>query len=405
MRVLYFHQHFSTPAGAAGLRSYEMARALIARGHEVTMVCGRYAGGDTGLTSEFVRGRRAGQVDGINVIEFDLPYSNEQGFVRRSMVFLDFALRSVLLALTAKYDVVFATTTPLTAAVPGVAARWLRGKRFVFEVRDLWPELPRAMGVIRNPIVLQLLDTLELVAYRSAHRLVGLAPGIVRGIASRGVSPAKIALIPNGCDLDIFNSPDAQWRPVGVDEGDLMAVFTGTHGLANGLDAVLDAAAVLKTRGRRDIKLVLIGRGSMKAALQGRAEREALTNVVFHDPVNKFRLAGLLAAADVGLQVLANVPVFYDGTSPNKFFDYIASSLPVLNNYPGWLADLIGQHGCGYAVTPDNPDAFADALEHAADNRDSLAIMGNRARALAEMRFDRRALAADFVGWLEAANA
>jgi len=405
MKVLYFHQHFVTPRGTGGIRSYAMARCLVEAGHSVTMVCGSFAGGHTGLETPFQRGMRRGMVDGIDVIELDLAYSNSDGFIKRTGTFLKFALRSIGFALTEPYDLIFATTTPLTAGIPGIFARWLRGKRFVFEVRDLWPELPRAMGVIRNPIVLWAMGVLEWASYRSAHRLIGLSPGIVEGIAHRGVPRDRIAMVPNGCDLAIFDSPAEPWRPPGVLPTDLMAVFAGTHGMANGLDAVLDAAAELKRRRRADIKVVLIGQGKFKPALEERARREQLDNVVFHAAVNKGRLAGLMASTDVGLQVLANIPAFYFGTSPNKFFDYIAAGLPVLNNYPGWLAEMITAEGCGFAVLPSNPVAFAGALERAADDRAALKAMGQRARALAERDFDRAHLADLWLQTLELAAA
>lgn len=404
MRVLYFHQHFSTPRGSVGIRSYEMAHRLLARGHQVTMVCGSYGGGETGLPQPFLRGRRRGMVGGIDVIEFDLKYSNSDGLTRRSLVFLLFALRSISLVFTERYDLVFSTTTPLTAGIPGVFARWLRGKPFVFEVRDLWPELPRAMGVIRNPLLLGAMSLLEWASYRSAHRLIGLSPGIVDGVVRRGVARERVALVPNGCDLDIFAAGAKPWRPTGVGADDFMAVFAGTHGVANGLDAVLDAAGELKLRGRHDIKLLLIGQGKLKPALQERVQREGLDNVVFHAPVEKTRLAGLMAATDLGLQVLANVPAFYYGTSPNKFFDYLAAGLPVLNNYPGWVADLIVQHRCGLAVPADDPQVFADALELAADDRGALRAMGERGRLLAKQQFKRAVLADRWVDWLEGAE-
>jgi glycosyltransferase involved in cell wall biosynthesis len=405
MKVLYFHQHFSTPEGSTGTRSYEMARRLVVRGHQVTMVCGSYGGGRTGLTVRFAQGRRRGTVNGIDIIELDLAYSNNDGFFKRALTFLAFAARSIGLAFTEKYDVLFATTTPLTAGIPGVFARWLRGKPFVFEVRDLWPELPRAMGVIRNPLVLGAMSVLEWASYHSANRLIGLSPGIVEGIARRGIPRECIALVPNGCDLDIFAGTAEPWRPAHVQASDLLAVFAGTLGVANGLDALLDAAGELKRRGRNDIKLLLIGQGKLKAGLQARAGREDLDNVVFHEPVNKLRLAGLMAATDVGLQILANVPAFYYGTSPNKFFDYLAAGLPVLNNYPGWLAELITQQRCGFAVPPDNSTAFADALERAADDRDALKIMGQHSRALAENEFDRERLADQWIKWIVCAQA
>ena len=401
MRIVYFHQYFSTPTGSVGIRSYEMARQAVTRGHQVLMVCGSAVRGSTGISVPFHKGRRRGVVDGIEVLEFDLAYSNGDGLLKRTATFLRFALLSIVVALTEKYDVVFATSTPLTAGIPGVFARWLRGKPFVFEVRDLWPELPRAMGVIRNPVVLWAMSALEWVIYRSARRLVGLAPGIVDGIARRGVDRSRIALIPNGCNFGMFSGAEAPWRPGGIEPAHLMAVFAGAHGVANGLDAVLDAAAEVQRRGRGDIRIVLIGEGKLKPKLQRRAATEGLANVIFHEPVSKRRLAGLIAEAHVGLQILDNVPAFYDGTSPNKFFDYLSSGLPVLINYPGWLAGLVEQHGCGYAVPPADPGAFADALMHAADHREALPLMGQRALALARSRFDRGVLANTFVDWLE----
>lgn len=400
MKILYFHQHFSTPKGSAGIRSYAMAQSLIRNGHQVTMVCGSFGAGQTGLTQPFDKGVRKGNVDGIDIIEFELPYSNSLSFLKRILIFLSFAFKSIKVAFTEQYDVLFATTTPLTAGIPGIFAKWLRRKPFVFEVRDLWPELPKAMGVIKNPIVLWMMSVLEWVSYRSADRLVGLSPGIVEGIKKCGVAPEKIASIPNGCDLDIFAQEHEPWRPAEVKSTDLMAIFTGTHGLANGLGAVIEAAAQLQKRGRDDIKLVLVGDGMQKKTLVEQASQRQLTNIIFHDPVNKTKLAGLMASADIGLQILANVPAFYYGTSPNKFFDYIAAGLPVLNNYPGWLAELIEKQKCGFAVAPENPQAFADALEYAADHREILVQMGKNAQQTAQAQFNRQDLSQQFSEWV-----
>jgi glycosyltransferase involved in cell wall biosynthesis len=403
MRILYFHQHFSTPNGSVGIRSYEMASRLVHHGHQVTMVCGSYGGGETGLTVPFKFGKRTGYIDGINIVEFDLAYSNTDGFLKRSLTFLIFALRSIGQVFTQKYDVLFSTTTPLTAGIPGIIGRWVRMKPFVFEVRDLWPELPKEMGVIKNPIILAMLSLLEFASYRSAHRCIGLSPGIISGIEKRGVKHSKIKLVPNGCDLSIFSKEVTPWRPGGVSGGDLLAVFTGTHGQANGLNAVLDVAEELKRRDCDNIKLLLIGQGKCKAELQEAAKRKGFDNIIFHDPVNKARLAQLMAGADIGMQLLANVPAFYYGTSPNKFFDYIAAGLPVLNNYPGWLADMISEHHCGYTVIPDNPSAFADALIHANEHREELALKGKSAQLLARTNFDRHELADEWQEWVTGA--
>ena len=401
MHVLYLHQHFSTPKGAAGIRSYEMARGLLRNNHSVTMVCGKFGPGNTGLETPFVKGRREGLVDGIRVIEFEVAYSNKLSFFQRSMQFMKFASRSLKVALTEDYDLIFASSTPLTAAIPGICARWLRRKPFVFEVRDLWPELPKAMGAISNPLILGAMSVLAWAAYKSAIRIVGLAPGMVDGIEKWGVPRSRIAMVPNGCDNGIFAgaSPDA-WRPGSVGSGDLLAVYTGTHGAANGLMALVEAATELKRRKRDDIKILLVGDGLEKLALQAKARERGLDNLLFLDPINKSRIAQLLAGADVGIQSLANIPEFYFGTSPNKFFDYIAAGLPVLCNYPGWLAGMIEMHHCGYAVPPDNADALADALEAAAADKAGLRRMGQNGRKLAEGQFDRKLLVDQWLGWV-----
>lgn len=401
MKILYFHQHFNTPKGTVGTRSYEMACALIKAGHQVTIVCGSYTGGNTGLTDPYEKGIRKGVINGINVIEFELPYSNHDGFLTRTWIFLKFAFKSTKVALTENYDLVFATSTPLTAGIPGIFARWFRRKRFIFEVRDLWPELPREMGVITNPIILWMMSLLEWTSYHSAHSCIGLSPGIVDGIKKRGIKSNKIAMIPNGCDLELFSSKSIHpQRPTGVKSSDLLAIFTGTHGLANGVDAALDVASELLKRKRTDIKFCFIGQGKQKAALVQRAKAENLHNCIFLDSVPKMQLASYLKGADIGLQMLKNIPVFYYGTSPNKFFDYIATGLPVLNNYPGWLADMIKQNNNGYAVPPDDVIRYAEALEHAADNREELMQMGVKSQNLA-IQFNRKKLAHDFISWLE----
>jgi len=372
-----------------------MARKLIEHGHQVIMVCGSYRGAATGLNGSFVRGARRGFVDGIDVVELSLAYSNHHGFIKRTATFLRFALRSAWIAITEPCDLIFATSTPLTAGIPGIVGKVLRRRRFVFEVRDLWPELPRAMGVIRNPLILGLISILEWCCYRTADRCIGLAPGIVDGIARRGTSRSRIDLIPNTADLQLFRPGTNRSQGLSA-----RAVFTGTHGVANGLDALLDVACELERRGDDRIQIDLVGDGKLKTALKSRAQIEELSNLTFVDPLPKKALVSLLSDADVGLMVLANVPAFYYGTSPNKFFDYLASGLPIICNYPGWVSDLITKHQCGIAVPPSDPEAFAEALQTIAADPARRLAMGTNARELAK-QFDREVLADRFVKVLE----
>lgn len=400
MKVLYFHQHFATPQGASGTRSYEFARALVARGDSVTMICGTSALGGLNLPQDPARKWSRGWVEGIDVIALPLQYSNRDRLARRTGVFLRFAWRSIGLALRENYDVLFATSTPLTAALPGIFARWLRRKPFIFEVRDLWPELPRALGM-RNPLLLGGMSLLEWMAYRSCVAAVGLSPGIVEGIRRRGARNLPVAMIPNGCDLEMFRPQLRQPLALpGIGPGDFVAGFTGAHGVANGLDAVLDAAAVLLRRGDPRIKIAFIGDGREKERLVARARSEGLVNCLFYPPVSKTDLAAVTASLGCGLMILRDLPAFYYGTSPNKFFDYIAAGIPVLNNYPGWLAEMINRERCGVVVPSNDPAAFAEALQNLAADPATCRGMGIAGRNLAEREFARESLATRFAEWL-----
>lgn len=400
MRVLYFHQHFTTPAIGGGTRSYEFARKLIDCGHEVTLVCGETA--KLNLPKTDVMGVYRGDIDGIDVIQINIPYSNSDGIAKRAMIFVKFAWKGIQVAMKEEYDLLFATSTPLTAGLPGIWMKWFSKKKrkFVFEVRDLWPELPKALGM-KNPFLLWGMKVLEKLSYKNADGCIGLSPGICEGI-KKIVPDKQVELVPNGCDLEIFKPgkrEDLQLE--GVLPTDTVAVFTGAHGIANGLEAVLDMASVLKDRGRNDIKIVFIGDGRVKPELVKRAEKEALDNCLFFDPVPKTVLNKIVSSADIGLMVLKNVPAFYYGTSPNKFFDYIASGLPVVNNYPGWLSDMINENKNGVVVEPNNASAFADALIYLADHPEKRVAMGAYSRMLAEKEFSRDELADRFVGFLE----
>lgn len=402
MKVFYFAEHFGTPQKiSGGDRPYQQPKRLVDRGHSVTVVCGGNPNSIGELTKDEKKGVYMGLVDGINVIQIPLPYSNNDGIMKRAKTFIKFSLKASRIALRGNYDILFATSTPLTDGLPGIVAKTFRGKKFVFEVRDLWPELPKALG-LKNPFLLWGMSVLEKWSYRKADACVGLSPGICEGIVRRSPKGRIVKMIPNSCDrsmFDIQRSKDYNIPDVNTD--DVVAIFAGAHGVANGLDAILDAAAVLKKRGVEKIKIVFVGNGKMKQGLIERAKREDLNNCIFVNSIPKKEMSQILSRADIGLMVLANIPAFYYGTSPNKFFDYIASGLPVINNYPGWLADMIKDNNCGIAVEPNKPEQFADALEKLASNPELRMECGKNGRALAQKDFYRDNLLDQFVDFIE----
>ncbi|TLX75672.1 glycosyltransferase family 4 protein [Labilibacter sediminis] len=393
MNILYFHQYFCTPEGNSGIRSYEMAKYLVSKGHKVTMVFGESPRLKSPLQGEpFINGVRRGTYENINLIEFNLAYNNKMSMLKRSLIFVRFGLRSIRLVYTENYDLLFATSTPITAGIPGIVMKLLGKKKpFVFEVRDLWPELPRAMGVIKNKFVLGGMSVLEYLSYNKSDACVALSPGIEEGIKRRLKKNNPVFFIPNGCDLEIFK-PGTYKKDIfpGCNDDNFVAIFMGAHGIANGLDAVLDAASEMKQDSKfKHIRIALIGDGKMKPHLGQRVENEGLDNVMMLSSVPKKEIIKYLWAADAGLMILANVPEFYYGTSPNKFFDYVSSGLPVLNNYPGWLAGMIEENNLGTVVKPDDPVDFANGLLKLSEDKDKLKQMSENAREFAKTHFDR----------------
>ena len=412
MKVLYIHQHFSCASGSTGTRSYEFAKKLIACNHEPIIVCGSNAVANTGVEKQISTSRiLKGNVDGISVIEVSIAYSNYDGFFARIKKFLLFAVYATKMCFVTDYDVLMATTTPLTVGIPCLFVKLFTNKPIVFEVRDLWPDLPVALGIIKNKILILLLRYFEVLCYKAAVHCIALAPGIKQGIINTGIAPQKISLIPNGCDLYLLDSDKASSKKQAFKEtyfqpDDFVAIFSGAHGVANGLDVVLEVAKLLLQMQVKNIKFLFVGDGKMKPALQEYAKLHNLSNCVFLDPIPKTILfRDVLPACNLGLMILKNIQGFYNGTSPNKFFDYISVGLPVLVNYPGWLTDLIKEYNCGYSVVPADIQQFANTLILASNEKDALFSKGSRSLQLAQEKFNREILAQQFVRVLENAYA
>ena len=403
LRILYLHQHHSGPGGSTATRSDGLARALAAQGHAVTLACGRYDGAVSGLDGPFRRGRREGRLGGVRVVEFDIPCGNAMPLRGRAGAFLRFAAHATPLALRAEFDLVVASSTPLTVAIPALAAHAARGTPFVFEIRDPWPEVPRALGGVPRP-VLAAMESLANAACRRAAAVVALSDGMAETARARGADPARVHVVPNGCDLHAFGPHVAPWRPHQAAAWECLAVYAGAHGRANGLGALLDAAALLRARGEHRLRILLVGQGAEKPALVARAEAEGLDNVTFLDPLPRAALGGLYAGSQVALHLLAGLPAFAEWTAPNKIMDGLAAGLPVVTNQAGRAARIVATGPSGIAVPAGDAAALADALTRLAADPALRARMGGAARRQAVTTWDRRLLAERFCAVIEEAG-
>jgi glycosyltransferase involved in cell wall biosynthesis len=402
VRITYIHQFFATRDSDLGLiRSYEFARRWAAQGHEVTVVTG------SSRLSAVLQERlfASGDVDGIDVRSVRDAYANRMSYARRVLSFALFAVGATWLALRGpRPDVVLATSTPLTVAIPGLIAARLRRVPFVFEVRDLWPEAAIQMGALRRGgIPARLAKWLERSAYRAASQVVALSPGMAEGVHAEGVSADRVHVVPNSSDIDLFSPGDKDPRLVaqyGL-AGRFVVGYAGAIGPSNALETQLPAAArELAARGQGDVTFLVVGDGRSLPAL-----RDAVTDlpgVVLAGTMPKREIPCAIRTCDVMLVLFADVPILAMN-SPNKLFDALASGRPVIVNSPGWTKDLVESHQVGLYVPAGDGLALADAIQSLARDPETLMRMGDRARALAESDFSRDELAQRVLDVLERA--
>lgn len=373
-----------------GTRSYEMARRLVAKGHEVNVITSFR---EHMREDEWFETLEAG----IRVCWLPVPYSNHMSYGDRVRAFFKFAWRAAHKASSLPTDLVFATSTPLTIAIPGVYAKWRQGVPMVFEVRDLWPELPIAMGALKNPMARFMAHRLESFAYQSSKRIVALSPGMRDGILRSGYPQASISVIPNSSDLDFFDPSSSAPADFLSQHPELrgypLVVYTGTLGAINGVDYVPRIAAAAREQGL-NIQFAVIGRGIDESRIREEAERLGVLGYNFHlyPPIPKAETPNVLAAADIALSLFINLKPMW-ANSANKFFDALASGTPVAINYGGWQADTLNESGAGIQLPPEDPHEAARQLGELLADPDRLKRMGDAARTLAEEKFSRDKLA------------
>ena len=398
MHILYLHQYFVTQKGMTGTRSYEFAKYLVSKGHQVTMITSGL------LNDEFPlpKGRKYMEleVEGIRVVPIAAAYNNPyigtdmRGW-QRMIKFYQFArLATHVGKKLEKPDVVFATHTPLTIGLAGIALGRHFKVPFVFEVRDLWPEALVNIGAMKNPLGIWWLRRMARKIYTAARHIVALSPGMKEGIVRTGIPSERVTIIPNASDLGLFRPDlDGSSPRERLGLGDrFTAIYFGAMGLANGLEYVIEAARILAERGKDHIAIVLHGDGGKRSELEKMARNYKLNNVVFSNLVpDKTEVAQIVAGCDACMTIYRSAREHT--WSPNKMFDALAAGKPVLINVSGWLGDMIEENNCGRRLDPHRPEMLAEALEELASNPELCREMSTNARSLAEREFDRTKLA------------
>jgi len=366
MHVLFLTDNFPPEVNAPASRTHEHCRQWVAAGARVTVItCAPNF--PKGRVFDGYRNRLWQQevMDGIRVIRVWSYITANEGFARRVLDYMSFMLSAFLASLfVRRVDVVVGTSPQFFTAVAAWAVGAIKRVPFVFELRDLWPESIKAVGAMKQSAAIRLLERVEMFLYRRAARIVSVTHAFRETLIKRGIDGTKIDVVTNGVDVSRF-SPRPKDTALEAElgwQGCFVAGYIGTHGMAHGLETLLEAMQTLATHPEgHAVRLLMLGDGARKAALQEQAQRLGLDNVRFVDTVPKGEVARYWSLLDVSIIHLKRTELFTT-VIPSKLFECMGMGIPVLHGVAGESADIVRREGVGIAFEPENVQALVEAL-------------------------------------------
>ena len=388
MKITYIHQYFSTPKMNGGIRSYEVAKYLVSKGHEVNVVTSYREMSDLKYWYKTTE-------EGINIYWLPVPYSNHFNFFNRVKAFLNFAIKSSFKASSFEADVVVATSTPLSVGIPGLYASIRQRVPLVFEVRDLWPTIPISMGILKNSFLIYILKKFESYIYSKSEIVITLSPGMKKGVIKSNYKKERVAIIPNFSDLEMFSNFDKKavqnWNFTGP-----LIVYTETFGQVNGLSYLVDLAKELD-KIESNVNILLVGDGKEFEKITNLAENCNLLNknIFIQKSIKKLDLPDLLSIADMSSNIVINNEDVWEN-SANKFFDGLAASKPMLINSGGWQASLIKKYDAGIVTYGLSLKQSAKIITKCLNNNNWKKRTAKNSYNLAKKFFSKKKLVSDF---------
>lgn len=405
MRILYLSQYFPPEIGATQTRAYEMARGLVRAGHQVTMLT-ELPNHPSGIIPPHYRGKlyERSDLEGIDVIRVWVKASPVKTFGSRMAFYLSYMVMAALAGLflaRGRYDLIYVTSPPLFVGGAALFISYLRRIPLVFEVRDLWPESAVELGELTNPRAIALAGWLEAQCYRRAQRIVVVTQGISSRLLERGNPPKKLVLIPNGANVELFQF-QAEAGPTLREKLGLqhkfVVIYAGIHGIAQGLEFVIEAAKALAEQ--PDLHFLFVGEGPVKAQIVSLATSYNLTNVTFLAELPREQMPVFLSAANVALVPLRRLDLF-KGALPSKMFDAWACSCPTLVMIEGEARTLLEEAQAGLFVEPENVVALTQAILQLQGDQAACRQMGRNGQHMVAAHYSREALAQKLVDLLE----
>jgi len=400
VHILVLSHYYPPEVNAPASRIAENARAWVAVGHRVTVVtCAPNHPHGTLYPGYRNRWHHRERIDGVDVVRVWTWLAANEGFLPRIANYLSYMLSvAVQRWRLPKADIVLSTSPQFFCGLAGYLVK--RGRPWVLEIRDLWPESIIAVGAMKRGVAIRALEAVERFAYRRADMVVAVTDSFVGHIRARRPR-GRIEVIKNGVDLAHFRHAD----PVAVAAfraryglGDrFVASYVGTHGMAHGLDTVLDAAHRL--RHRDDIVFLLVGAGAQRDRLIAERDRRGLSNVVMLGQQPKSEMPVIWSASDAAMVLLRDLKTF-ESVIPSKMFEAMALQVPMILGVRGEAERLMRDGGAGIAIPPEDAAALGDAVERLADDRALGDAMGASGRRFVAAQFDRNKLATRYLALL-----
>lgn len=373
MQVLFLTDNFVPEQNAPALRSYEHCRRWVKQGVDITVIT-TIPNFPLGKAQPPYRNKlwQEEYIDGIRVVRVWSFLAPNRGVVLRALDFASFAASGFVAGLFQRPDIIVATSPQMLTAVTGHILARIKRRPWIFEVRDLWPESITAVGALKEGFLIRFLERIERTLYDGAERIVAVTEPMRRQLALRGLPPEKIALVPNGADLErlVPKPGDPELKSRLHLDGKFVVAYVGTHGMAQGLEVVVRAAMLLRDSG---IHFLFVGEGARRNDLMALAHEMGATNVSFVGGVSSGTAVEYLAMADA-IVVSLKKSALFEGALPSKIFEAAAMEKPVLLSASGASAELVRAYHAGIAVPPEDPAALAEAaqqLQKDADLRES----------------------------------
>ena len=392
MHILLIHQAFAALDEPGGTRHIEMARALAAKGHRVTIITSAVSY-LTGKSSSAAK-KKEHPIPGVTIRRVYTYPALHRSFFHRVLSFFSFMFSSFFTGLAVEQvDLVWGTSPPIFQGWTAWLLARLKHVPFLFEVRDLWPAFAIAVGVLRQKTLIRLSLWLERFLYRHADVIVVNSPGFTEHIKGRG--GRDIRLVENGVDPAMFVSKAGgkEFRRQHGLENNCVILYAGAHGISNDLPVVLAAAEQLKDE--KAVRFVFVGDGKEKAVLQQLAQSKGLPNTLFLPSVPKSQMAEVVAGADACLAILKPLEL-YKTTYPNKVFDYMAAGKPVLLAIDGVIRQVVEGAQAGLFVQPGDAQSLAQAARWISQHPGEAAKLGENGKTYVSIHFNRRQLAEKF---------